>query len=116
MSELTYHIDLHSARVDGTDASLFRVRFGADSENDRKVVDAEQQIAAMVAGGNLGGKIALINGPASLPVAVVLAHHLIHRFGVLGVFDPKVAGYVVAAAHGSTYKVGDTIPAKSVSE
>ena len=113
MSNPTYIVGRESAQINGTTANLFRVKFGADSENDRKVVDAEAQMDAL---GDLGGPVALINGPASLPVAVVLAHRLVHLYGAVGVFDPKMGGYVIAAAHGGTYKVGDVIPAAEVSQ
>jgi CRISPR-associated protein Csx3 len=58
-----------------------------------------------------GGKLIKINGPASLPVACVLAHRLCHLFGVVAVFDPKISGYVVAITHDPAFKVGDVIPA-----
>lgn len=58
-----------------------------------------------------GGKLIKINGPASLPVACVLAHRLCHLFGVVAVFDPKISGYVVSISHDPAFKVGDVIPA-----
>ena len=56
-----------------------------------------------------GGELALVNGPASLPVAMVLAHKLGHLFGAVACFDPKLGKYVVSIAHGGTYTVGQLV-------
>ncbi len=108
-----YNISPTPAIVAGTPATLFRVGFGEPAQNDKIVQAAEDRLAEFA---ELGGELALINGPASLPVAVVLAHHIVHRFAAVGVFDPKMAAYVVAAAHGGRYSVGDVIPAETVTE
>lgn len=109
----TYIIARTPATATGQAADLLRVGFGQPAQNDQIVRDAERGLSAL---GEMGGRLALINGPASLPVAVVLAHHLLHRYGAVGVFDPKLAAYVVAAAHGGNYTVGDLIPAADVVE
>ena len=107
----TYNVACERATVAGKPADLFRVGFGLPGQNTDIVRDAEGALRAL---GELGGGIALVNGPASLPAAVVLAHHLLHRYAVLGVFDPKMGGYVVASAHGGEFVVGDLIPATDV--
>jgi CRISPR-associated protein Csx3 len=94
-------------------ADLFKVGFGDPAQNDAIVRAAEIRIPEL---GELGGELALINGPASLPVAVVIAHRLLHAYGAIGVFDPKMSAYVVAAAHGDKFAVGDLIPAETVVE
>jgi CRISPR-associated protein Csx3 len=98
----TYNITL----VDG----ILKVAFGAPAQNDQIVKDAKERLDEMVANGELtGGKIVKINGPASLPVAVVLAHGLAHLYEVVAVFDPKLAKYVVAVSHGADNVVGDLV-------
>ncbi|MEA1981373.1 MAG: CRISPR-associated protein Csx3 [candidate division Zixibacteria bacterium] len=64
----------------------------------------------MVESGELsGGPLIKINGPASLPVGMVLAHALGHLYGAVACFDPKLSKYVVAVAHGGNYQVGDLV-------
>lgn len=86
-----------------------RVSFGSDPGTNAEItayVDAAIRDMKLA-----GGKLIKINGPASLPVACVLAHRLCHLFGVVAVFDPKISGYVVAITHDPAFKVGDVIPA-----
>ena len=86
-----------------------RVSFGDPAQNDTIVRDAEAALAAL----NLsGGPLVKVNGPASLPVAMVLAHRLGHIFGVVACYDPKLPGsakYVVTISHDPAMKVGDLI-------
>jgi len=97
--------------VEKTATDMLKVSFGAESENDRKVVDAKTQLDALAEAGELQGELIKINGPASLPVAMTIAHAVAHTFGAVACFDPKVGGYIVAIAHGGKYAVGDVIPA-----
>ncbi|MFH1235937.1 MAG: CRISPR-associated protein Csx3 [Parcubacteria group bacterium] len=98
-------------------ATLFRVGFRNPAQNDQIVRDVESRMKELLpAEGEMGGALALVNGPASLPVAVVLAHHLLHRFSTVAVMDPKIAAYVVVSSHGGNYAVGDAIPAANVKE
>jgi CRISPR-associated protein Csx3 len=55
------------------------------------------------------GKLLVVNGPASLPVAMFIAHLVGHNFGAVACFDPKMAGYVVAISHDPDYAIGDVI-------
>lgn len=101
--------------VKSAPADLLKVGFNPaePAGNDVLVRDAEQALTDQ----NLqGGRMALMNGPASLPVAAVLTHRLAHLFGVLAVWDPKLAGYVVAISHDPDYRVGDVIPGAEVVE
>ena len=41
----------------------------------------------------------LLHGPASLAAVAVIVHHVAHLFGAVGVFDPKLNGYVVVVSH-----------------
>lgn len=110
MSDLTYIIAAAAARYNNVDATLLTLKFGSASDNDLKVKDAKAQLDEMALGGNL----VLLNGPASLPVACTIAHAVCHLFGGVAVFDPKMAGYVVAISHGDKFTVGQVIPASEV--
>lgn len=89
---------------------VLKVGFADPAQNDEIVREAQARLAEMVASGELtGGKIIKINGPASLPVAVVLAHAVGHLFAVVGVYDPKLGKYVVAISHNPQFTVGDLI-------
>lgn len=99
---MTYNIAL----AEGT----LKIGFGAPAQNDQIVKDAEKRLDEMVASGELaGGKLIKINGPASLPVAVAIAHKVGHLYETVAVFDPKLGKYVVAVTHGADYKPGDLI-------
>lgn len=100
----TFNVSVESASPERT---VFRVGFGEPGTNDTLVKDASEALKAL---GDVGGKLALMNGPASLPVACVLAHHLSHRFGAVGCFDPKLQAFVVAITHDPTVPIGTVIP------
>jgi len=112
----TYKIVCRKAVVDHMGATLFRVGFGDPAGSDRIVQDVHALMFGLSRGKHLGAKLALINGPISAPVAVVLAQHLLHRFGAVAVYDTKLAAYVVCAAKGTHYPIGTVIPASAVFE
>lgn len=103
MAELTFLVKFEPP-------DLLIVGFGAESHNDRKVMDAKAQLDALAEAGELRGELIKINGPASLPVAMTIAHALGHRYQAVACYDPKPGHYVVAVAHGGKYAVGDVIP------
>ncbi|MSR85062.1 CRISPR-associated protein Csx3 [Candidatus Uhrbacteria bacterium] len=109
----TYNIARSNRTVSGRPAILLTLSFGTQSQNDQIVRDAKVAIEACKLE---GGELVLLNGPASLPAACVIAHGVGHLFGAIGVFDPKMAGYVVAVSHDPTYPVGTVIPASEVKE
>jgi CRISPR-associated protein Csx3 len=88
------------------DNDVLRVGFGVPASNDQIVKDAVQGLKDL---GLSGGPILKINGPASLPVAVALAHAVTHLYGAVGVFDPKLQKYVVSVSHNPDFSVGDLI-------
>jgi len=99
----TYNITIEAG-------GIMKVGFGAPAQNDQIVKDAQERLEEMVAAGELpGGEAIRVNGPASLPVAMVVAHTVGHLYGAVACFDPKLAKYVVAIAHGDKYQVGDLI-------
>ena len=91
-----------AALVDG----VLKVGFGEAAQNDVIVKDAVALLEAM----NLqGGRLIKINGPASLPVAVAIAHAVGHLYETIAVFDPKLSKYVVSVTHGTEYQLGQLI-------
>ena len=99
---ISYNITL----VDG----ILKIGFGVAAQNDVIVRDADQLCRELIASGALsGGELLRINGPASLPVAMVLAHRLAHLYGVVACFDPKLAQYVVVISHSPKHQVGDLV-------
>jgi CRISPR-associated protein Csx3 len=98
----TYNIELNGERLN--------IGFANPAQNDQIVRDAAARLDEMEESGELkGGQLLKINGPASLPVACVLAHKVAHLFGAVGVFDPKLGKYVISITHNPTYKLGDLI-------
>ena len=98
----TYNIEL--------DGELLNIGFADPAQNNQIVRDAAARLDEMQHTGELkGGQLLKINGPASLPVACVLAHKVAHLFGAVGVFDPKLGKYVISITHNPTYKLGDLI-------
>ena len=92
------------------DGSMLKIGFGMPAQNDQIVKGAEARLSEMTANGELvGGEVIRVNGPASLPVAMVLAHKLGHLYQAVACFDPKIGKYVVAIAHGDKYAVGDLV-------
>jgi CRISPR-associated protein Csx3 len=99
---MTYNIAL-------TDEDILTIGFGEPAQNDQIVRDATARLDEMIKSRKLGGELIRINGPASLPVAMVLAHKLGHLYQAIACFDPKLGKYVVVIAHGAKYAVGDLV-------
>lgn len=89
---------------------VLKIGFGDPAQNDQIVKDASDRLGEMVASGELaGGEILRVNGPASLPVAMLIAHAVGHIYGAIACFDPKMAKYVVAISHNPAYSLGDLV-------
>lgn len=91
---------------------VLRVAFGVPGSNDQIVRDAVARLDAMTKAGELsGGGLLKINGPASLPVAMVLAHKVAHLFQAVACYDPKLSKYVVVISHSPKpdYVIGNLI-------
>lgn len=84
----------------------WKVGFGTPASNQEIVRDVTAQLKAAPPG---GGKLLLIDGPASLPVAFVLCHAVAHLFGAVAVRDPKLGGYIVCVSHDPAYKISDLV-------
>ena len=94
------------------DRDVLYVSFGEPSSNDQIVKDTFARLDAMQKAGELsGGGLLKVNGPASLPVAMVLGHKLSHLFEAIACFDPKLNKYVVTISHSPNpeYTVGNLI-------
>lgn len=99
-----------SYKINLEEGNLLRVAFVDPAQNDQIVRDAVERLGELVKTGELaGGPVLRINGPASLPVAVAIAHATAHLYEVVGVYDPKLGKYVVAVSHGAAFKPGDLI-------
>jgi len=93
-------------------ANVLKIGFGDPATNDQIVKDAAARLGEMDDSGELsGGGTILLNGPASLPAACAIAHAIAHRFSAIGVFDPKLNGYVVAVTHDPAVELGSVIAA-----
>lgn len=94
------------------DCDVLYIGFGEPSSNDQIVKDTFARLDAMQKAGELsGGGLLKVNGPASLPVAMVLGHKLSHLFEAIACFDPKLNKYVVTISHSPNpeYAVGNLI-------
>jgi CRISPR-associated protein Csx3 len=104
----TFVVTVAGVHVGDLRATRFTVGFGEPAENTSIVRDAAIAMdAALEVEG--GGPLALIYGPASLPAMAVIIHRLGHRFGAVGVWDPKLDRYVVVTSHSPDYSVGQTL-------
>lgn len=96
-----YNMDLLE---DGT----LKIGFGDAASNDQIVKEVSETVKEIKK--QCHGKIVKLNGPASLPVAVILGHELAHVTAAVAVYDPKLGKYVVCISHGNpSAKVGDLI-------
>lgn len=88
--------------------TVLHTRFGKAATGDVVVRDAYAGIGALDL---KGGGLLRIHGPASLPVSMVIAHAVSHRYGAIAMFDPKIQGYIVAISHDPSWSVGDVLKA-----
>lgn len=98
----------YKIHIEGND--LLRVEFGEPAQNDRIVKEADEQLLSFIESGLIsGGELIRINGPASLPVAMVIAHRLTHLYQAIACYDPKLKKYVVSIVHGDKYHLGELL-------
>lgn len=88
--------------------NTLKIGFAEPAQNDAIVRDAAARLSELEPE-LIGGELIKVNGPASLPVAMVIAHALGHKYAAVACFDPKLGKYVVAIAHGGRYQVGDLV-------
>ena len=94
-----------SLRDDGV--AIVTIGFGDPADNLQIVPDAIQALADLKLSGGTGIHF---DGPASLPVAMALAHAVAHLYGYVACYDPKLKGYVVAISHHPHYRPGELLP------
>lgn len=100
----TYNIEIDQK------ANLLTIGFGTPAQNNQLVKDADNALQQLIDSKKItGGELIKINGPASLPVAMVLSHNLSHLYQAIAVYDPKLSKYVVSIVHGDRYNIGDLI-------
>jgi CRISPR-associated protein Csx3 len=93
--------------VDKSDGIVtVRLSFGEPAQNDRIVKDAVEAIASLKLEGGKGIKL---NGPCSVPAAIAIGHAVVHLFGYVAFFDPKLHQYVVCVSHDPSVRPGDLI-------
>ncbi len=104
-SMATYNINVEN-EVNGD--TILRLSFSRDqADSDRIVRDVKKRLDDLKLD---GGRLIKLNGPVSMPViAVIASHRTMHGFTYMGVCDPKLGKYVIVAAHGPEYQVGDLI-------
>lgn len=89
---------------------VLKLGFGEQAHNDVIVKEVKETLDKMKEAGDLdGGGLIMLNGPASLPVAITISHALMHIFSAIAVFDPKLNKYVVSVSHDPVFQVGDLI-------
>ena len=89
---------------------VLRIGFGAPANNDDIVKDVAKRIEDMRDNGELeNGPLVKVDGPASLPVAMILAHKLFELFDVVACFDPRMNRYIVVISRDPDFAVGDLI-------
>lgn len=103
-----YRITTTPATVGDIDGSLIKIGFGEPAQNPTIVEELQLFLEEGVLAAACG-KPAFLNGPASLPVACTLVHALAHTVPFIGVYDPKLAAYVVAVSHDPAHHVGELI-------
>ena len=91
------------------DFAVIRIGFNPEvtATNEQIVVDATTAIKAVVE--QVQGKVVVFNGPASLPVTMVLTHAVVHVAKAVGGYDPNLAAYVIAVSHDPAYVVGQVV-------
>lgn len=86
--------------------ALLNIGFGVPAQNNEIIKYVANNLP------EINGKGLLINGPASLPVAMLIAHAYAHTCKYIACFDPKINQYVVAISHTPEMEVGTLIPAE----
>lgn len=101
--ERSYRCEVKS-EMDGV--VTLSVGFVGEAENGQRVPDA---IAAVGELNLQGGRGLLIDGPASLPVAIALGHAVAHLYGFVAWLDPKLGKFVVSISHSPQHRPGDLL-------
>ena len=89
---------------------VLRIGFGAPANNDVIIKDVDKRLEEMRDNGELkSGPLVKVDGPASLPVAMVLASKLSELFDVIACFDPRMNRYIVVISRNPNLAVGTVL-------
>ncbi len=88
---------------------ILAIGFGDEAGSNDQIVREAKEKAQMLKEQVQGTEYLRINGPASLPVAMALAHQFSHVVQAIGAFDPKLGKYVTAISHSPRYREGDLV-------
>jgi CRISPR-associated protein Csx3 len=100
---------LYNIAVESTSTSTtLKMSFG-DPANNAEIVKEVIKTCGEIKPQVMNGKILLLNGPASLPVACAISHAFAHLVPAIGCFDPKLNAYVVAISHSPDFEIGSII-------
>jgi CRISPR-associated protein Csx3 len=86
------------------ETSILKIAFGAPADNDQIVKEVKSLAENLV--NEVSGAVLKINGPASMPVAMVIAHAFAHVTQAVAAWDPKLSKYVVVITHSPEFAVG----------
>ena len=100
-----YNVNIEA--IDDRGFAIVKIGFGDPAQNT-DIVPAAVAAAEAIKNEVMGCAV-FLNGPASLPVGMALAHELSHVAKAIAGFDPKLGGYVVAISHDPDYRVGQLI-------
>jgi CRISPR-associated protein Csx3 len=90
--------------------NILRVGFVGRAEGNQVVRDASARLDELISSGVFpSGGLVKINGPLSIPVALMLSHRLMKRFRAVGTYDRRSAKYIISASEDSAYRVGDLV-------
>jgi CRISPR-associated protein Csx3 len=88
------------------DVCELKVGFSRPAENDQVVRDAAEAIQLLDL---RGGPLVKFDGPCSLPVAMVLAHAVAHKYAAVAVLDPKLNASIIVISHDPARPIGARI-------
>ena len=92
------------------EGDVLKVGFGARTDNDVIAREAHHRLNEMNDRGEFDDiDLVKINGPMSMPVAMVLALELAAWCRVVACYDPKLDRYVVVASEDSGHPIGELI-------
>jgi CRISPR-associated protein Csx3 len=89
--------------------NILRVSFGDPAKNDAIVKEVNNTMKTSIVPKLTHGAPVCINGPASLPIAACIVHHVAHLVPAVACYDPKLGKYVVSIEHGGTYQIGQLL-------
>jgi CRISPR-associated protein Csx3 len=110
----TYNINARQSEINHI-ITILDVGFGLPATNQEIVRDAyNNRINEMIKCNVIDSNVVLINGPISTPVLGCITTQLKSIVPAIGIFDPKLQGYVIYYSVNNVYSVGDLIDKNEV--